>query len=164
MHSATRNTATVASVYASQVPLPASAQTNGIVAAGVVVGAIVEIDCARVSSGESASRRKPYSATGGFSDSVRPRESVSRGTSNFPGAAMPYNTDAPVIAQALSESAINRFRPAASADHLRDKNRYSYAVILSLTAQDQRYIFSRNVVNLFGSIRSAPWGGTTCFW
>jgi hypothetical protein len=94
------------------------------VAAGVVVGAIVEIDCARVSSGESASRRKPYSATGGFPDSVRQRESVSGVTSNFPGAAMPYNTDASVIAQALSEvSAIDRFRPAVSADQLRDKNR-----------------------------------------
>src|ERR1700690_2415192 len=62
MHKATSSTATVASTYASHTPFPASAQTNGMVAAGVVVGAIVETDCARVSSGESAPRRKPYPA------------------------------------------------------------------------------------------------------
>ena len=59
MHSATNNTAMVASRYASHVPFPASAQTRGIVAAGVVVGAMVETDCAKVSSGERAPRRKP---------------------------------------------------------------------------------------------------------
>ena len=46
--------------YASQVPLPARAQTSGIVAAGVVVGAMVETDCARVSMGDRIPRRKPY--------------------------------------------------------------------------------------------------------
>ncbi len=59
MHSPTRNIAPVASTYASQVPLPASAQTSGIVAAGVVVGAMVETDCARVSMGERIPRCKP---------------------------------------------------------------------------------------------------------
>jgi len=39
--------------------LPASAQTSGMVAAGVVVGAIVETDWASVSMGERISRRKP---------------------------------------------------------------------------------------------------------
>ncbi len=59
MHNATRRIAAVASTYASHVPFPASAQTNGMVAAGVVVGAMVETDCASVSIGESASRRNP---------------------------------------------------------------------------------------------------------
>ena len=49
----------VARTYASQVPFPASAQTRGIVAAGVAVGAIVETDCASVSMGERISRRSP---------------------------------------------------------------------------------------------------------
>jgi hypothetical protein len=39
--------------------LPANAQTRGIVATGVVVGAIVETDCANVSIGESTPLRKP---------------------------------------------------------------------------------------------------------
>jgi hypothetical protein len=43
-HNATRSTAIVASIYASHVPFPARAQTSGIVAAGVVVGAMVETD------------------------------------------------------------------------------------------------------------------------
>src|ERR1700733_6347683 len=55
MQSATSNIATVASTYASHVPFPASAQTSGIVATGVAVGAIVEMDCASVSIGDSAS-------------------------------------------------------------------------------------------------------------
>jgi hypothetical protein len=59
MHNATKKIATVARTYASHVPLPASAQTKGIVAAGVVVGATVETDCARVSRGERIPRRKP---------------------------------------------------------------------------------------------------------
>ena len=59
MHKATSKTATVASTYASQVPLPARAQTSGMVAAGVVVGAMVETDCAKVSIGERISRRNP---------------------------------------------------------------------------------------------------------
>jgi hypothetical protein len=42
------------------VPFPASAQTSGIVATGVVVGAMVEMDCASVSMGESAATRNPY--------------------------------------------------------------------------------------------------------
>src|SRR5579864_4017981 len=53
--------ATVASTYASHVPLPASAHTSGIVAAGVVVGAMVETDCASVSMGERIPRRNPKS-------------------------------------------------------------------------------------------------------
>src|SRR5216684_7028241 len=62
MHHATRRMAAVASTYASQVPLLAKAQTSGMVAAGVVVGAMVETDCASVSIGESTSRRNPYPA------------------------------------------------------------------------------------------------------
>jgi len=38
-------------------PFPASAQTSGIVATGVVLGAIVETDCASVSIGERTSPR-----------------------------------------------------------------------------------------------------------
>ena len=49
----------MASTYASHVALPASAHTSGIVAAGVVVGAMVETDCASVSMGESTPRRRP---------------------------------------------------------------------------------------------------------
>jgi hypothetical protein len=64
MHNATSNTATVANKYASHVPFPASAQTSGMVAAGVVVGAMVETDCARVSMGERIPGRKPKSALG----------------------------------------------------------------------------------------------------
>jgi hypothetical protein len=59
MHKATKKIATVASAYASHVPLPASAHTSGIVAAGVVVGAMVETDCASVSRGERIPRRNP---------------------------------------------------------------------------------------------------------
>src|SRR5580700_9728364 len=59
MHNATRNIATVARTYASHVPLPARAHTSGMVAAGVVVGAMVETDCARVSMGERIPCRKP---------------------------------------------------------------------------------------------------------
>jgi hypothetical protein len=48
-----------------------------MVAAGVVVGAIVETDCASVSIGERTSRRNPYPAAGeldwvGFSIKGRP--------------------------------------------------------------------------------------------
>src|ERR1700722_15123383 len=70
MQSATRKIAMVANTYASQVPLPASAQTSGIVAAGVVVGAIVETDCARVSRGDRIPCRKPNSVVGEFSGGV----------------------------------------------------------------------------------------------
>src|ERR1700719_1115287 len=70
MQSATRKIAMVANTYASHVPLPASAHTSGIVAAGVVVGAIVETDCARVSMGERIPRRKPKSAIGECSGDV----------------------------------------------------------------------------------------------
>jgi hypothetical protein len=41
------------------VALPAKAQTSGMVAAGVVVGAMVETDCASVSIGDNTSHRKP---------------------------------------------------------------------------------------------------------
>src|ERR1700686_5543312 len=70
MHSATKKIAMVANTYASHVPLPASAHTSGIVAAGVVVGAIVETDCARVSMGDRIPRRKPKSAVGERSGGV----------------------------------------------------------------------------------------------
>jgi len=66
MHNATSRIAIVASTYASHVPLPANAQTRGMVAAGVVVGAIVETDCASVSIGERMSRRNPYPAACGL--------------------------------------------------------------------------------------------------
>ena len=59
MHKATSSTAEVASTYASQVPLPAKAKTSGMVATGVVVGAMVETDCASVSIGDNISRRRP---------------------------------------------------------------------------------------------------------
>src|ERR1700674_3867994 len=80
MHSATRRIAAVASTYASQVPLPARAQTSGIVAAGVVVGAMVETDCASVSIGERTSRRNPYPAACEFASTA---VSVTR-QSSFP--------------------------------------------------------------------------------
>jgi hypothetical protein len=51
--------ATVASKYASHVAFPASAHTSGIVATGVVVGAMVETDWASVSIGESTPWRSP---------------------------------------------------------------------------------------------------------
>src|ERR1700728_1684498 len=70
MHNATSSRTIVASKYASHVPLPASAQTSGIVAAGVVVGAIVETDCARVSMGDRIPCRKPNSVVGEFSGGV----------------------------------------------------------------------------------------------
>jgi hypothetical protein len=53
----------VARTYSSQVPLPARAQTSGMVAAGLEVGAIVEIDCANLSRGGRTSRRKPQPAS-----------------------------------------------------------------------------------------------------
>jgi hypothetical protein len=59
MHHATSRTAPVASAYANHVALPAKAHTSGMVAAGVVVGAIVETDCASVSMGLNTSRRRP---------------------------------------------------------------------------------------------------------
>lgn len=62
MHNATNRIAPVANTYASHVPFPASAHTSGIVAAGVVVGAIVDTDCASVSIGDKTSRRNPYPA------------------------------------------------------------------------------------------------------
>src|ERR1700722_9210028 len=79
MHKATRKMAIVARTYASQVPLPSSAHTSGIVAAGVVVGAIVETDCARVSRGERIPRRKPKS----------PLWVLSGGVGSIPWAAPP---------------------------------------------------------------------------
>jgi hypothetical protein len=60
MHAATSKMARLANTYASHVPFPAKAQTRGMVATGVVVGAMVETDCASVSIGESISRRNPY--------------------------------------------------------------------------------------------------------
>ena len=62
MHHPTSNTAAVASTYASHVAFPARAKTSGIVAAGVVVGAMVDTDCASVSMGERMFCRKPYPA------------------------------------------------------------------------------------------------------
>ena len=41
------------------VPWPASAKTSGMVAGGVVLGAMVEMDCASVSMGERALWRRP---------------------------------------------------------------------------------------------------------
>ncbi|HTG30382.1 MAG TPA: hypothetical protein VK818_19370 [Methylomirabilota bacterium] len=67
MHTVTSKMARLASTYASHVPFPASAQTSGIVATGVVVGAMLEMDGASVSIGESTSRRKPYVELSGAS-------------------------------------------------------------------------------------------------
>jgi hypothetical protein len=53
MHMATSSVQTVAPKYESHVPFPALAKTSGTVSVAVAVGAIVEIDCARVSSGPS---------------------------------------------------------------------------------------------------------------
>jgi hypothetical protein len=58
-HNAIRRVQDMASRYASQVPFPAEANTSGTVIAGEHVGAMVEIDCARVSSGPNVWRRKP---------------------------------------------------------------------------------------------------------
>ena len=57
--SPTSVTASVAKMYTSHVPLPASANTSGIVIAGVAVGAIADTDCASVSHGPSTFRRSP---------------------------------------------------------------------------------------------------------
>ena len=69
----TSTIAPIAITYASQLPLPASANTSGTVSAGVVLGAIVDIDCASTSIGESAPRRSPYdSGTGSGAFSCAP--------------------------------------------------------------------------------------------
>ena len=55
-------------------PLPASAKTSGTVSAGEVVGAMAEMDCERVSSGERMLWRRPESegaASSGVSDLER---------------------------------------------------------------------------------------------
>jgi hypothetical protein len=49
----------IASKYATHVPFPAEAKTSGTVIAGEHVGAIVETDCAKVSSGPKVWRCKP---------------------------------------------------------------------------------------------------------
>src|SRR5579859_6118568 len=87
MHNATRKMATVASTYASQVPLPARAHTSGIVAAGVVVGAMVETDWAKVSKGDKIPRRNPKSVDAVFSTAVRSISSCapSRANCNWAG-------------------------------------------------------------------------------
>ena len=83
----------VARRYASHVPLPASAQTSGMVAAGVVVGAMVETDCARVSSGERAPRRRPYPAASAFCcDDEGAVVGGFRVSPEFAGARMAYHT------------------------------------------------------------------------
>jgi len=55
-------------------PCPVARQcaTSGIVAAGVVVGAIVETDCAKVSMGDRIPCRKPNSVLGEFSGVLAP--------------------------------------------------------------------------------------------
>jgi hypothetical protein len=50
-HSAISSVQVMASRYATHVPFPAEAKTSGTVIAAEQVGAIVEIDCAKVSSG-----------------------------------------------------------------------------------------------------------------
>ena len=57
--SPTSVTASVAKIYTSHVPFPASANTSGIVIAGVAVGAIADTDCASVSHGPSTCLRSP---------------------------------------------------------------------------------------------------------
>src|SRR5580700_9057604 len=71
MHSATSSTAPVASTYASQVPFPARAHTRGMVATGVVVGAMVETDCASVSIGERTAFRRRECVSGGGVSSIK---------------------------------------------------------------------------------------------
>src|ERR1017187_2390801 len=93
MQTAPSSTATVASKYASQVPFPASAQTSGIVAAGVVVGAIVETDCASVSSGESAPRRKPYPAACASFSAIFSSKDLLGVPPTGRGTSMPYHSD-----------------------------------------------------------------------
>jgi len=51
----TESMATVATAYASQVPLPALAKTSGMIRAGVAEGAMFAIDCDTTSQKESAS-------------------------------------------------------------------------------------------------------------
>src|ERR1700744_765108 len=48
-----------ASAETRQVPSPASAKTSGTVSVGDVLGAMVETDCASVSSGERVPARRP---------------------------------------------------------------------------------------------------------
>src|SRR5580704_5391513 len=89
MHSATSKIAPVANTYASHVPFPASAHTSGIVAAGVVVGAIVDTDCASVSIGDNTSRRNPYPAAV-FSVCVKIFSRTRRIAAPVPTAAAPF--------------------------------------------------------------------------
>ena len=60
MHSATISVQAVAPTYESHVPFPEVAKTRGIVSVAVAVGAMVEIDCASVSSGPRTSCCSPY--------------------------------------------------------------------------------------------------------
>jgi hypothetical protein len=86
------------------VPLPASAATSGIVAAGVEVGAIVETDCASVSIGESASPRNPYSPIFIW---TKPVCAVAEAPLEFLSGSvrlgMPYHTCAARLTQGLAE-------------------------------------------------------------
>ena len=52
---------TVASAYATQVPLPAKAKTSGMVSTGEVTGAMAATDWASVSQGVRMLWRRPYS-------------------------------------------------------------------------------------------------------
>jgi hypothetical protein len=102
MHHATSRIATMASKYASQVPLPASAATSGIVAAGVEVGAIVETDWPSVSIGESASPRNPYSPVLIWMDPACPVVAESEAClSGSVRLGMLYDTRAARLAQGL---------------------------------------------------------------
>src|ERR1700722_3213436 len=70
MQRAIRSMAQVAKRQASQVPLPARAKTSGTVMVGEVVGAMVEMDWARVSMGERMFGRRPVGLEAGASDAV----------------------------------------------------------------------------------------------
>jgi hypothetical protein len=60
MSNAINVTCTVAKAYAIQVPLPARANTRGMVSTGEVVGAMAATDWASVSQGVRMLWRKPY--------------------------------------------------------------------------------------------------------
>ena len=75
MHRATGTIASVARMYAKHVPSPARAYTRGIVRAAEVLGAIAEIDCAKVSVGVRTPSRRPY-------EGLSPSRSCSTGEIN----------------------------------------------------------------------------------
>jgi hypothetical protein len=67
-----------------------------MVATGVAVGAMVEMDCASVSNGDSALPRKPYPAAFAFFSASAIEEKLG-GSLDGECTAMSYNTRAAVL-------------------------------------------------------------------